>query len=111
MANPSQAHEVRQLALHLGVSPRQLYRSFHAAVGMSPARYLKRYRMTQARLELQEADPAETTVTSVAASWGFWELGRFAGEYRRLFGECPSQTLRTLSRAYSRNASSHSRAW
>ncbi|MHC4941219.1 MAG: helix-turn-helix domain-containing protein [Planctomycetota bacterium] len=99
MANPSQAHEVRQLALHLGVSPRQLYRSFHAAVGMSPARYLKRYRMTQARLELQEADPAETTVTNVAASWGFWELGRFAGEYRRLFGERPSRTLRSFSRA------------
>ncbi|MHC4957686.1 MAG: helix-turn-helix domain-containing protein [Planctomycetota bacterium] len=91
-------HGVRQLSRHIGVSPRQLYRSFHAAVGMSPAKYLKRYRMTQARLELLEADPAETTVTDVAVSWGFWELGRFAVEYRRLFGECPSATLRAPAR-------------
>ena len=61
---------------------------------MSPAKYLKRYRLTQARLRLRAADPVETTVTDVAVSWGFWELGRFAVDYRRLFGECPSQTLR-----------------
>jgi AraC family ethanolamine operon transcriptional activator len=92
--HPWQPLGVRQLAQHIGVSPRHLYRSFHAAVGVSPAKYLKRYRMTQARLDLQGADPAETTVTDVAVSWGFWELGRFAVEYRGLFGEAPSQTLR-----------------
>ena len=96
--NPWQSHGIRQLSQHIGVSPRQLYRSFHAAVGMSPAKYLKRYRMAQARLDLLEADPAETTVTAVAVSWGFWELGRFAVEYRRLFGECPSRTLRSRAR-------------
>jgi AraC family ethanolamine operon transcriptional activator len=88
---------VVEFARKLGVSPRQLYRSFHAEVGMSPAKYLKRYRMTQARLDLLRADPAETTVTEVAVSWRFWELGRFAGEYRRLFGEHPSRTLRTYA--------------
>ena len=62
---------------------------------MSPAKYLKRYRMTQSRLKLLAADPAELSVTGVANSWGFWELGRFAVEYRQLFGESPSQTLRT----------------
>lgn len=60
---------------------------------MSPARYLRMYRLTRARLELLDADPGATTVKNVAYSLGFWELGRFAVEYKKLFGESPSQTL------------------
>lgn len=98
--DPHRPQGVQQIAHHFGVSTRHLYRAFRAEVGMSPARYLKRYRMTQARLDLLGADPAETTVTDVAVSWGFWELGRFAVEYRHLFGEMPSQTLRTYAKAH-----------
>jgi AraC-like DNA-binding protein len=37
------------------------------------------------------------TIKEIAIEHGFVELGRFAGEYRRLFGELPSQTLRRAS--------------
>jgi transcriptional regulator GlxA family with amidase domain len=30
----------------------------------------------------------------VAGRWGFVHLGRFASQYRQLFGETPSETLR-----------------
>jgi len=33
-------------------------------------------------------------VTEILAGMGIWEFGRFAGRYRRHFGELPSETLR-----------------
>ena len=63
-------------------------------LGMTPHRYLWLRRMHQARRALALADAATTTVTTIATDHGFWELGRFAGEYSRIFGELPSATLR-----------------
>ena len=45
------------------------------------------------RAELVASSPAETTVSAVADRWGFGHAGRFAGAYRRRFGEYPAQTL------------------
>ena len=47
----------------------------------------------RARAEL-EAAPPETGVTAIALKWGFVHLGRFAQDYRRRYGELPSETLR-----------------
>ena len=35
-----------------------------------------------------------TTVTAVAARWGFASPSQFAGRYRRTYGQLPSHTLR-----------------
>ena len=32
-------------------------------------------------------------VADVANEWGFWHMGGFAADYRKLFGELPSTTL------------------
>jgi AraC family ethanolamine operon transcriptional activator len=32
-------------------------------------------------------------VGQVAGDWGFYHLGQFSRDYRRLFGESPSATL------------------
>jgi transcriptional regulator GlxA family with amidase domain len=60
---------------------------------MSPKRYLLLRRMHLARRALRTSAPDTTTVTDIAAQYGFWQFGRFAGEYRSLFGEAPSTTL------------------
>jgi AraC-like DNA-binding protein len=83
-----------ELCRMLGVSDRTLRAVCHKYLGIGPKKYLYLRRMHLARRALLAANPATTAVTDVATQFGFWELGRFAVDYRTLFGESPSGTLR-----------------
>jgi AraC-like DNA-binding protein len=83
-----------ELAETVGVSTRSLSRAFHERHGMGPIGFLRRRRLEAARRDLIDAEPGETDVTRVALRYGFAHLGRFAVDYRRMFGESPSETLR-----------------
>lgn len=83
-----------ELARAAGVSIRTVSRGFRERHGISPMAWLKARRLEAAQSELRAAVPGEVTVTEVALRYGFETLGRFSAEYRRRFGETPSQTLR-----------------
>jgi len=84
---------VPDLASAAGVSERTLRAAFQDYFGVGPVRFLRVRTLNLARLALKKSDPALTTVTEVATRLGVWELGRFARDYRLLFGELPSATL------------------
>jgi AraC family ethanolamine operon transcriptional activator len=94
MSRPYQWLPVPELARRTGVPERTLRTAFHRSYGVSPQEYLRIQRLYQARRLLLASDSDQTTVTHVAFGLGFWDLGRFAGAYRTLFGERPSETLR-----------------
>jgi transcriptional regulator GlxA family with amidase domain len=77
----------------IGVSGRTLRMCCQEHLGMSPKRYLLLRRMHLARRALRDGAPDVTRVTEIATRHGFWQFGRFAGEYKLLFGEAPSATL------------------
>jgi transcriptional regulator GlxA family with amidase domain len=56
--------------------------------------YLRRVRMDRVHTDLLAADPSDTTVTAIAARWGFLSAGRFSADYRSTYAELPRQTLR-----------------
>jgi AraC family ethanolamine operon transcriptional activator len=86
---------VPDLASAAGVSERTLRAAFHEYFGIGPVQFLRLRTLNQVRAALRNSDPALTTVTEVATRFGVWELGRFARDYRLLFGELPSATLRS----------------
>jgi len=90
------AHEpvtIIELAEHAGVSSRSIYAGFRRYRDASPMLYLKEIRLRRVNEELMHSDAGETTVTAVAYKWGFGHLGHFTTDYKRRFGESPSQTL------------------
>ena len=96
-ANYARPLYLAEFCVATGVPERTLRACCQAQLGMSPIRYLLLHRMRLARQALSAATPKTATVTAVATALGFFELGRFAAEYREMFGEAPLATLRRLS--------------
>ena len=84
-----------ELCRAIGVSERTLRLSCANFIGMSPGHYMRLRRLNLVHTALGHADPAATSVAEIAEHYGFLELGRFAGVYRTIFGEMPSETLRS----------------
>jgi AraC-like DNA-binding protein/Tfp pilus assembly protein PilF len=97
----SEPVQLDRLAEISGATPRTLERRFRMYLGTTPLGWARRVRLARARQALLTAG-REDTVTNVALSNGFDQLGRFAAEYRRAFGELPSRTMQR-----SRSAPSH----
>lgn len=85
---------VADLCIALRVSRRTLQYSFQDVLELNPVKFLRALRLNAVRRALKEAGPGATTVADVAARWGFWHLSHFATDYREMFGELPSETLR-----------------
>jgi AraC-like DNA-binding protein len=120
-AEPHEPLTVATLAARSHCSVRSLQLGF-SHIGTTPMAYLRDVRLRRARQELRESDPTRETVGSIAARWGFSNLGRFAAAYAYRYGENPAATLRQsggLSRgrtsppgtrsdgSYTRNCMSH----
>ncbi|TDX28154.1 AraC family ethanolamine operon transcriptional activator [Modicisalibacter xianhensis] len=74
------------------VSQRTLQYCFTSILGISPVQFLRTSRLNRVRRVLTQPE-GTTTVTRAANDWGFYHLGQFSQDYRRLFGESPSETL------------------
>jgi AraC-like DNA-binding protein len=85
---------IPDLCAEIGVAERTLRTYCRQSFGMSPKRYIRVLRMLSARAALCGASRDQTSVTRIASALGFGNLGLFAVEYRALFGESPSATLR-----------------
>jgi transcriptional regulator GlxA family with amidase domain len=102
LADLDEPLHIPALCRALAVSERTLRKAFRRIHGLPPCRHLRMLRLSRARRALLSADCKRMTVTEIATCFGFVELGRFSVEYRKVFGESPSQTLSRTSPAKTR---------
>ena len=89
---------VEELAAAADVSERTLRTAFKQYYGVGPVRYLQLWHLHQVYRALKAADAETVPVRDVFLRHGVWEFSRFISRYRQLFGELPSETLRTKGR-------------
>ena len=77
----------------LALSERGVEKLFQDLMQVTPSVYLRHLRLHGVRHSLRGTIAGPGAVKETALDWGFCHLGRFAGQYRRLFGELPSDTL------------------
>lgn len=83
---------IAELCQAVCAKERTLHLSCVEAFGRPPATLLAELRLNASHRALSRPG-RETSVTAVAAFFGFTHFGRFAEIYRRQFGELPSATL------------------
>lgn len=90
--NPEEAWTVPRLARQLGIGPRKLQKGFQE-IGTTFTHELRTARLHRVHDMLYAAAPDTTTVASAFAQHGIAHHGHGAAQYRKLFGERPSDTL------------------
>lgn len=96
-AHISEEISLDQLCKLAGVGWRPLQKAFLAVKGQSPLEFVASRRLAAVHARLMQAAD-DVMVSRVAMDLGFSHLGRFAANYRRIYGESPSDTVRAAKR-------------
>ncbi len=82
-----------------GKSERTVERIFKKHFGLTPYKYLKIHRLNLIRKQLQQLKKEDEplNITQIAMNNGFFQMGYFGSEYKKMFGETASETLKGRS--------------
>jgi len=83
-----------ELCRHSGLKVRTLETGFQEVTGLTPVAYIRSLRLNAVRRALHDASKPQRSISDIALDNGFWHLSQFATDYRKLFGETPTNTRR-----------------
>jgi len=84
-----------ELCKHTSCSQRTLEKCFSNRFGVTPKKYIKCLRLAEVHKGLRNFDAlGYDSIIELAGVYGFWHMGQFAADYRRIYGELPSDTLK-----------------
>jgi len=94
MQSPTDYHNLSDLCKTAGVSARTLQYVFKERLGVTPFSFIKFYKLNHIYEILKKKAGTALFVSDVANEYGFWHMGQFAKDYKKIFGELPSDTVR-----------------
>lgn len=97
-SNPRTPVLIEDLCRVAGMCERTLRSVFQEYFGVPPMRLLRAKQLWDVRAALLSSSPEQDTVKRIAARFGVWDLSLFAHNYKELFAELPSVTLRSRMR-------------
>ncbi|MEH6549300.1 MAG: helix-turn-helix domain-containing protein [Pseudomonadales bacterium] len=84
----------KDLCIQVDCSQRTLETIFLTRFGVTPKKYIKCLRLAQVHQELKRPRLHDhERIVDLAGAHGFWHMGQFAADYRKIYGELPRDTL------------------
>ena len=93
-ARLSEPLPLSELCRRSGLKARTLETGFREVTGLTPIAYIRSLRLNAARRALLDDSTRLRSISDIAMDNGFWHLSQFATDYRKLFGETPTNTRR-----------------
>jgi AraC-like DNA-binding protein len=91
-ANPATQPSMPELCKVAKVNERTLRNFFYEQFSLSPKKYIKCHKLNAVRSAIKRIDASKILLADIANENGFWHMGQFANNYKKLFGELPSET-------------------
>lgn len=85
---------IPELCSAANASQRTLEYAFRERYGCTPKAYTLIYRLNDVHKQLRHAEPGTILVSDIAQQHGFWHMGQFCADYKKLFAMLPSETLK-----------------
>lgn len=89
--NITETITIPEIASHCRVSERTLLYAFKQRFGMGGKLFIRILKLNYVYFLLHK-DMKGETITNAAQGLGFWHMGQFHTDYKRFFGELPSET-------------------
>ena len=91
--NLSEITTVYQVCENTDIPERTIRRLINKNYNLSPKGYLNKLRLNEVRRSLK-SNERNTSIVESASEYNFWHMGQFSKDYKNLFGELPSDTLK-----------------
>jgi len=94
--NINATYTIANMIEDLQISKRTIQHGFKHYLGFTPKEYQQYIRFNGIRKSILNVKDSDITLSEIAVNYNYFHLGHFSTEYKKFFGESPSETLRKV---------------